>query len=104
MGSINDKIRMNMPSPNVAIVFALVPFHSFKTMPQMLLQIIFNDINMLQENEIITPFGSKKLLPMPNAKNCEYQRIPAKAQKSRLLVVIAADVLKICIDVPFFLF
>lgn len=90
---------MAMPKPSAEKVLLLVPFHSFNTIPHMLLQMTFNDIRMLQEKAIITLSVSKKLLPIPNAKNCEYHKMPANAQNRMLLTINLEGVVNTCVNV-----
>ena len=84
-----EKTNSNRPVTNTVMVRLFDPFHSFKTIPQKLLNRMFNDIKMLHEKASITGASAKKLLPMPKPKNCEYQSRPAKAQKSTLFVKVA---------------
>ena len=84
-----------MPMTRNVTAFLPAPFHSFRIIPHTLLKTTFKDIRMLQENAIITLPGSKKLCPIPNPKNWEYQSKPAKAQKRRLLTSTDLDVFRI---------
>ena len=83
-----EKTNSNSPVTNTVMVRLLAPFHSFKTIPQKLLNKMFNDIRMLHEKASITGASAKKLLPMPKPKNCEYQSRPANAQNSTLFVKV----------------
>ena len=49
-----EKTNSNSPVTNTVMVRLLAPFHSFKTIPQKLLNKMFNDIRMLHEKASIT--------------------------------------------------
>ena len=54
LGNRSEKISNAMPQTNTTTVFRLTPFHSFKTIPQILLKKTFSDIRMLHEKASIT--------------------------------------------------
>jgi hypothetical protein len=45
-----EAINTAKPNNNTAIVFAPMPFHSFKIIPQMLEAMTLSDMRMLHEN------------------------------------------------------
>ena len=54
LGNRSEKINNAMPQINTTTVRRLTPFHSFSTMPQILLKKTFSDIRMLHEKASIT--------------------------------------------------
>ena len=91
LGMTSENMSTAIPIAKKVTALFPAPFHSFKIMPQTLLNTTLSDISMLHENAIITLPGSKKLCPMPRPKNCEYQSSPANAQNKRLFVNTALE-------------
>ena len=59
LGNRSEKINNTMPQINTTTVRRLTPFHSFSTMPQILLKKTFSDIRMLHEKASITGESAK---------------------------------------------
>ena len=69
-------------------VLAPVPFHSFRNIPQILLNAIFRAIRILQANiDILT---GNWLFPIPKNWNCMNHKNPARKVKNKLLKKIFA--------------
>ena len=77
-----EKTNSNSPVTNTVMVRLLAPFHSFKTIPQKLLNKMFNDIRMLHEKASITGASAKKLLPITKPNIFVYYSILSNANKS----------------------
>ena len=84
-GKNTEKTRIARPMTKTVMVLFETPFHSFRTIPQKLLNVTFKAISIDHENASIMALSARKLLPMESPKNCEYHRTPAKAQNNRLL-------------------
>ena len=78
-----DNISTKIPIRSTTIVFVPVPFHSFRNIPHILLNAIFNAIRMLHANTDI--LKGNWLLPIPKNWNCMNHRNPARKVNKRLL-------------------
>jgi hypothetical protein len=71
-----DNKRTTNPIDRTKMVLLLDPFHSFKMIPQTLLNTMFKAIRILQPNA--SNVTGKRLCPIPKKKNCRNQSVPPR--------------------------
>ena len=84
-GRNDDTMSTSKPTNNTKMVLEEHPFHSFKMIPHTLEKVTLSDMRMHHEKVSNTGEEARKPLPKLNPKNWLYHKIPANAQKSRLL-------------------